>query len=192
MHNVHQTLRHTVYASSYVRVQLLLSVGKTRQAAGNPNPHFVLHPLQKALQIAFETGHYRDVMRQICIELLECYGNPQLPVDCEEAVRLRLAMAYLVTAIRLVHQHHRLSKQVVDVVSADKSSSSSAAASAVSAASVGIPADLALIMAACSSSSMTMTREMSQALAAAAAAGQSIRTCAYSPSSSSSSAIMYA
>ena len=106
-------LRHCVYAPPYLRLQLLLSIGKTRaacmraQPAANADASFFLQPLQVALQLAVSSGaHDWQLMKSTCIQLLESYADPSLEAIGlhDDGLNLRRAACYLLSGSKLSNQ----------------------------------------------------------------------------------------
>ena len=158
-------LRHVVYAPSVTRVSLLLSVGQSRAAAYKRSSKVIesqrkaeefYTAFKKALRVAHNTGHFWHLMRAVCIELVECYGNPDLPTDVEDEYRLRNALAYLVSAIKLTIQKRKVTKHCVPL-------------SLNPSFSITTPDDIAVLLASTSSSSLTSSpKDLSTVMAVAA------------------------
>lgn len=60
----------------------------------------LVSPLIASLSILLSSNHY-DLMKSSCCELIECYGNSSIPLEMDSAVRLKLAVKYLLLATRL-------------------------------------------------------------------------------------------
>ena len=126
-------LRHNVYCCPHVRVSLLLSTGKSRMMTGKSMDRSIyLEPLTCALSIAITSAHSWDLMKLICIQLVECYANPSFlkQNDSEEfgdtgGIESRInaiksAACYVVHAIRVSNQMDILMKNPF-IISSDSS-----------------------------------------------------------------------
>ena len=116
-------LRHNVYCCPFVRVSLLLSTGKSRMLAGKSIDRSIYtEPLTNALSIAITSAHSWDLIKLICIQLVECYANPtflnQVATDEFDDNRMvdpstnaiKIAACYIVHAIRASNQMAMLTR----------------------------------------------------------------------------------
>jgi hypothetical protein len=136
-------LRHVLLVSPQMRLRLLMSVSRTRryQYHNSENqavpelpilrdcensvpklperstPKCYFGPLHIALEIGVSgTMHPWNVLREVCIELVECYADNtvRIPEDCDN--RMKRACVYLTTAMKLGQQLQRIKDNVVGIL----------------------------------------------------------------------------
>jgi hypothetical protein len=121
----------------------------------------LLGPLRAALEVAVAGAHPWDLMRALCIQIIECYGDHRIPLSEDASERIKLAVMYLVTAIKLGNQQVTITKKLA-ILSADKV--------------FAVAADeLSMILTQCSSSSATPLPSAVPVAAVAAPTGTCVR-----------------
>lgn len=126
-----KSLRHVVYASSILRVSLLLSVGKTRVVSCQNSPSLTktgdlyLDVFRAALDVSISKtnfSHPWTMMKTICIQFVEAYGDKTLTIGSNDddengAERLRMASLFLLTAIKVSNQYSLLTNNSITLAS---------------------------------------------------------------------------
>lgn len=117
-----KVLRYALFASSDVRVTLLMHSGKSRLAnienQKSVDADIFLKPLQVALDIAIKTTHPWDIMKAICIQLIESYGDQTISMKkMDQGMRLKMAVQFLLMAIKLSNQSNLVNRYSLNLTS---------------------------------------------------------------------------
>jgi len=170
-----KVLRHVVYPSSYVRLNLLLGAGATRKHAtsmrgsdpfiakqNDPEldlSEYILSPLRTSLELGvFGSLHPWQNMRSSCIELVDLFGDSSISISIPPDIRLKLATMYLITSIKLSGQDLMVKDNILNLLASSPTMNGS------------VSKEISDILTACSSSSAPLPDDPS--LAAAGAGGK--------------------
>ena len=102
-------LRHIAYPSSFVKASLFLSVGKARVKELSvqsfkgkfPGCEEFLSSFFAGLEVSMNGPHQWHIMKLLCLEIVECYGNQSLYMDVDSPTRLKMAVKYLLLCAQL-------------------------------------------------------------------------------------------
>jgi len=149
-------LRQVVYAPPLVRASLLLSVGKTRAAIAKASGgsgalvdgHTFLSPLFTCLEMMLGSAHPWQIMRAACIQLVDCYGDRSLDWGEDGGKRMRMAVHFLLCAIKLNNMSATVTRDALRLAS-DRS---------FTAAATPVPEPIATMLSASTCSSATLPR----------------------------------
>ena len=86
---------------------------------GEGNQKVMLSPFNAALDISVKTIHPWNLMKRICVQLVESYGDNSIDFEEDSFTRLTIAVKYLVTAIKINNQSRLLSSNSVTLSNDD-------------------------------------------------------------------------